>query len=119
MGGNDKITIHGNAKVLGGPGNDIITNDPFDRISGGAVYWESPSAIYVDLEAGYALDGYGTRDTLVNIRDLDTSGRDGDVVLGSSKSDSIWLNGFGLLGSQVKQHSIFVAVSTLLTSMEM
>ena len=39
LGGNDKITIHGNAKVLGGPGNDIITNDPFDRISGGVVYW--------------------------------------------------------------------------------
>jgi hypothetical protein len=100
MGGNDKITIHGNAKVLGGPGNDIITNDPFDRISGGAVYWESPSAIYVDLEAGYALDGYGTRDTLINIRDLDTSGRDGDVVLGSSKSDSIWLNGFNWTSRQ-------------------
>ena len=68
--------------------------------SGGAVYWESPSAIYVDLEAGYALDGYGTRDTLINIRDLDTSGRDGDVVLGSSKSDSIWLNGFNWTSRQ-------------------
>ncbi len=100
LGGNDKITIHGNAKVLGGPGNDIITNDPFDRISGGVVYWDSPSAIYVDLEAGYALDGFGTRDTLINIRDLDTSGRDGDVVLGTSLSDSIWLNGFNWTSRQ-------------------
>lgn len=94
LGGNDVITIHGNAKVLGGPGNDTIINDVFDNPSGGVVYWDSPKAIYVDLEAGYALDGYGTRDTLVNVRDLDTSGQDGDVVLGTSKSDSIWLNGF-------------------------
>ena len=27
LGGNDVITIHGNAKVLGGPGNDTIIND--------------------------------------------------------------------------------------------
>ena len=94
MKGDDKITIHGNAKVLGGAGNDTIINDLFDWVSGGAVYWDSPAAIYVDLEAGYALDGYGTRDTLVNVRDLDTSGQDGDVVLGSVKSDNIWLNGF-------------------------
>lgn len=98
--GDDKITIHGNAKVLGGAGNDTITNDVFDGISGGVVYWDSPAAIYVDLEAGYALDGYGTRDTLINVRDLDTSGRDGDVVLGSVKADSIWLNGFNWTNRQ-------------------
>jgi hypothetical protein len=94
LGGNDVIFIHGNAKVLGGPGNDIITNDIFEYVSGGVAYWDSPSAIYVDLEEGYALDGYGTRDTLVNIRDLDTSGQNGDVVFGTSMSDGIWLNGF-------------------------
>ena len=94
LGGNDVITIHGNAKVLGGPGNDTIINDLLDYIGGGAVYWDSPKAIYVDLEAGYALDGYGTRDTLINIRDIDTSGQDGDVIFGSLKSDNIWLNGF-------------------------
>ena len=94
LGGNDVIFIHGNAKVLGGPGNDIITNDIFEYISGGVAYWDSPSAIYVDLEEGYALDGYGTRDTLINIRDLDTSGQNGDVVFGTSMSDGIWLNGF-------------------------
>jgi serralysin len=94
LGGNDVVFIHGNGKVLGGPGNDVITNDVFDYVSGGVVYRDSPSAIYVDLEAGYALDGYGTRDTLVNIRDVDTSGQNGDVVLGTSKSDNVWLNGF-------------------------
>jgi hypothetical protein len=94
LGGNDVITIHGNSKVLGGPGDDVIINDVLDYVGGGAAYWESPKAIYIDLEAGYALDGYGTRDTLVNIRDIDTSGQDGDNIFGSLKSDSIWLNGF-------------------------
>ena len=94
LGGNDVIYIHGNAKVLGGPGNDTISNDVLDYIGGGAAYWDSPSGIYVDLEAGYALDGYGTRDTLINVRDIDTSGQDGDVVFGSVKADSVWVNGF-------------------------
>ena len=94
LGGNDVISIHGNGKVTGGPGNDVITNDVSSGIAGGAAYSGSPKAIYVDLEAGYALDGYGTRDTLVNIRDLNTSGQDGDVIFGSSKSDWIWVEGF-------------------------
>jgi hypothetical protein len=91
--GNDKITLHGNGNALGGPGDDVITNDA-EFQNGGAVYWESPAAIYVDLQAGYALDGYGTRDTLVNVREVGTSGRDGDVVLGSIRDESVWLNGF-------------------------
>jgi serralysin len=94
LAGNDKIIIHGSAGVVGGPGDDQIINDVFSWISGSANYWDSPKAIYVDLEAGYALDGYGTRDTLVNIREVSTPGRDGDVVLGTSKNDSVWLGGF-------------------------
>lgn len=81
LGGNDVITIHGRAGVLGGPGNDLIINDVFSGPDGAVAYWDSPNSIYVDLEAGYALDGFGTRDTLVNIRDVTTSGRNGDVVL--------------------------------------
>jgi hypothetical protein len=94
LGGKDKITIHGNANVVGDAGDDTIINDVFEWISGGVAYWGAPSSIYVDLEAGYALDGYGTRDTLVNIRSVFTSGRGGDVVLGSSKSDEVWASGF-------------------------
>jgi hypothetical protein len=94
LGGNDVITIHGNALVLGGPGNDTIINDIFDYVSGSVAYWDSPKAIYVDLEAGYALDGFGTRDTLVNFRQVNTSGQDGDEIYGTSKSDQVWLNGF-------------------------
>ena len=32
LGGNDVVFIHGNGKVLGGPGNDVITNDVFDYV---------------------------------------------------------------------------------------
>ena len=94
LGGNDVITIHGNALVLGGPGNDTIINDIFDYVSGSVAYWDSPKAIYVDLEAGYALDGFGTRDTLVNFRQVNTSGQDGDEIYGTAKYDQVWLNGF-------------------------
>ena len=94
LGGNDVITIHGNALVLGGPGNDTIINDVFDYVSGAVAYWDSPKATYIDLEAGYALDGFGTRDTLVNIRQVNTSGQDGDEIYGTSQSDQVWLNGF-------------------------
>ena len=94
LGGKDKIIIHGNANVVGGAGDDTIINDVFDWFSGGVAYWDSPASIYVDLEAGYALDGFGSRDTLVNIRSIHTGGRSGDVILGSSKSDQIFANGF-------------------------
>jgi hypothetical protein len=94
LAGDDKIIIHGNAGVVGGPGNDQIINDVLNYIGGSVNYWDSPKAIYVDLEAGYALDGYGTRDTLVNMREVSTPGRNGDVVLGTSKADSVWLGGF-------------------------
>lgn len=97
LGGKDKIIIHGSSNVLGGAGDDTIINDLLDWVSGGVAYWDSPSSIYVDLEAGYALDGFGGRDTLVNIRSVQTGGRSGDVVLGSSKSDDVWLNGFKLI----------------------
>ncbi len=94
LGGKDKIIIHGNANVVGGPGDDIIINDDLEWTGGSATYWTSPSAIYVDLEAGYALDGFGTRDTLVNIRMVNSSGQNGDVVLGTNRSDDLWANGF-------------------------
>lgn len=94
--GDDRITFTGNANVNGGPGNDVIINLAVqtDWTNGGAAYWDSPSAITLDLEAGYALDGWGGRDSLTNIRHALTSGRDGDVVYGSRYNDDIFLNGF-------------------------
>jgi iron complex outermembrane receptor protein len=67
-------------------GNDTLTLLPG---AGWATvwYWSSPNTIFVDLEAGYALDGYGTRDTLINIRNVSGFGRDGDKGYGSSGDD--------------------------------
>jgi serralysin len=93
--GNDRITITGGANVLGGPGNDVITNlVPAGQMNGGLGYWDNPAAITVDLEAGYALDGWGGRDTFTNFLHAHTSGRDGDVLYGSRYGDDIFVNGF-------------------------
>lgn len=93
--GNDRITITGGANVLGGPGNDVITNlVPAGQMNGGLGYWDSPSAITVDLEAGYALDGWGGRDTFTNFLHAHTPGHNGDVLYGSRYGDDIFVNGF-------------------------
>jgi Ca2+-binding RTX toxin-like protein len=67
-GGDDTITWW-TGQVIGGAGNDVIIRDPagspWNQVY--AAYWESPAAVLVDLAAGYADDGYGTRDTLVGI----------------------------------------------------
>ena len=98
LAGNDTVTLLSGSNVLGGPGNDTI----IDQTGGNycaAVYWDSPNAIDVNLETGVAKDGWGTTDTLVNIHNIHTAGRDGDRVIGSSKDDFTWLNGFGSRGT--------------------
>ena len=84
--GDDEITLEEGSTGQGMAGNDIL------MLKSGANwatvwYWSSPSTIFVDLEAGYALDGYGTRDTLINIRNVHGFSRDGDKGYGSSGDD--------------------------------
>ena len=64
--GDDSITI-GFANAIGGPGSDTIIGT-----SGGssAAYWDSPQAVSVDLQAGQALDGFGTVDKLIRFKRL-------------------------------------------------
>ena len=84
--GDDEITLEEGSTGQGMAGNDTLT-----LLSGAGWatvwYWSSPNTIFVDLEAGYALDGYGTRDTLINIRNVSGFGRDGDKGYGSSGDD--------------------------------
>ncbi len=87
-GGDDNITWS-NGQVIGGPGNDTIIRLSNDNSGVYATYWGSPKGIYVDLEAGYALDGFGTRDTLVNINSVSDSVNN-DTIYGSSGDD--WIN---------------------------
>ena len=98
LAGNDTITLQSGSNVLGGPGNDTI----IDQTGGNycaAMYWDSPSAIDVNLQTGVAKDGWGFTDTLVDIHNVHTSGRNGDRVIGSSKDDNTWVNGFWTSGT--------------------
>ena len=95
MAGDDVITIEKGGTAQGNEGNDTITALPGLTLWDATVwYWGSPRAIYVDLEAGYALDGYGYRDTLVNIHHIDGFQKDGDQGYGSSSSDTFWADGY-------------------------
>ena len=95
LGGDDRVTIHANATVEAGAGNDVVANIVNGGWHGGGIaYWRSPQAIFADLEAGFVEDGYGNRDTVINFRHLLTPGRNGDKVLGTSFNDDLMLNGF-------------------------
>lgn len=97
LGGNDTITLERGGNVLGGAGNDTIIDLTGGNYSA-AVYWDSPGPIHVNLATGVAQDGWGGTDTLVDIHNVHTSGRNGDVVIGSSADDSTWVNGFWQAG---------------------
>lgn len=88
--GDDVITLLSSGAGDGCAGNDTLIGTP-DAIWSTAAYWESPSAIYVDLEQGYALDGFGTRDTLVNIHNVHGFKMNGDQGYGSATSDYFWI----------------------------
>ena len=83
--GDDSITI-GFANAIGGPGSDTIIGT-----SGGssAAYWDSPQAVSVDLQAGQALDGFGTVDKLISIYSILGSSYS-DTLLGSNGDDRFW-----------------------------
>jgi len=98
FGGNDTVTLQVGSNVLGGAGNDTI----IDKTGGNwcaALYWDSPNAIDVNLATGVAKDGWGTTDKLVDIRNVHTSGRNGDRVIGSNLDDNTWINGFWTQGT--------------------
>lgn len=89
--GDDDITLMQWATVNPGAGNDVI------RVVAGVSkdqatvqFWGAPGNIFVDLEAGYALDGYGTRDTLVNVHNVHGFNRSGDKGYGSAEDDYYW-----------------------------
>ena len=88
--GDDELTLEDGATAQGMAGNDRITVAP--GVKWATVwYWDSPSTIYVDMEAGYALDGHGTRDTLVNVHIVHGFSRNGDKGYGTSGEDYFYL----------------------------
>jgi hypothetical protein len=88
--GDDEITLLNGSTGQGNAGNDKIIVAA-DAQWATVWYWWSPGVIFVDLAAGYALDGYGTRDTLVNVHNVHGFQRDGDKGYGTADADSFYL----------------------------
>ena len=92
LGGDDELTLEKGGTAQGGPGNDKITVPVgFSKHDATVWYWSSNKPIFVDLEAGYALDGFGGRDTLINVHQVHGFKQDGDKGYGSSGDDGFWL----------------------------
>ncbi len=93
--GNDIIRVY-QGQVLGGRGNDRIEAIPsadwWRNVS--VAYWDSPSGVLVDLAAGYAEDGWGTRDTLVGVRNISGSWQ-GDRLYGDAANNAVSPGGGG------------------------
>lgn len=127
LGGNDTIRMF-RGGVTPGAGNDIIekyaTTNFWDTLS--VNYWDAPKGVVVDLAAGYAEDGWGTRDTLINVDNVNTG--DADDQLYGSATDNTFSPGGGhnlvdgrggndaivlpwLKGAQVTWDQLTIAVS--------
>ena len=90
--GDDEITLQSGTTASGDAGNDVFKLAP--GVSGNNVtlwYWSSQNAIYVDMEAGFALDGFGGRDTFVGFHQVHGFKNDGDKGFGTSTSDDFYL----------------------------
>ncbi len=92
-GAGDDLIFWRSGNVLGGPGDDTITflDNPNSAI---AAYFDSPSAVYVNLKEGYALDGWGGRDRLVNVAQVSLSNF-ADRFVGSDGDDTVYDSGGG------------------------
>ena len=101
--GDDDLKVNRNGVLVGGKGNDKLTSVVTDdgRWGGQVGYWDSPGAVYVDLELGFALDGWGTRDTLIGMREVNFGGsnRLGDIGLGNQFDNRFYLGNFNQPGS--------------------
>ena len=87
-GAGDDELLWRSGNILGGPGNDTITF--LDQSTSAiAAYWDAPSAVYVNLKEGYALDGWGGRDRLINVSQASLSNF-ADTFVGSDGDDTVF-----------------------------
>jgi hypothetical protein len=94
--GDDHIIVGSDGNGVGGPGNDIIEGGK-DASSPGAFYYSSPKGINVNFVTRKVDDGFGTVDTLINIRSVKGTGF-ADTVTGGENGDEFWAS---LSGDQV------------------
>ena len=91
--GDDEISIDSSGIAEGGPGNDLISVLAGLPLQNAIIcYWSATAAILVDLEAGFADDGLGTRDKLVNVHNVHGFKQSGDKGYGSSTDDNFFLS---------------------------
>ena len=91
--GDDEISIDSGGIAEGGPGNDLISVLAGLPLQNTIIcYWSATAAIFVDLEAGYAEDGLGTRDKLINVHNVHGFKQSGDKGYGSSGDDNFFLS---------------------------
>ena len=86
--GNDTIA-HYNGYVYGGAGNDTIEGLQGQHVWLRVIaeYADSPLAIEVNLAEGWANDGWGGRDTLVNIAEINGSNHS-DRITGNDRDNT-------------------------------
>ena len=109
--GDDSISIVGSARVVGGSGNDTIEGSTTSSLL--VAYWDSPSGIVVDLRTGKAQDGFGTVDTLKNVKDLHGSSFD-DLITGTSADEGFWLGAGSntVIGGGGRDSALYVDVKS-------
>lgn len=89
LGGDDIFRLR-TGIAIGGAGNDTIRPIGTGRTE--VAYWDSPAGITVDLAAGWADDGYGTRDVLSGIATVHGNWH-GDHVDGDNLDNRFFGNG--------------------------
>lgn len=92
LAGDDVIELFA-GRAAGGQGNDtIIGIASVNFADADAYYGDGPSGGWADLEAGYAIDGWGGRDTLINVKTL-SGGGNNDIFFGSAANNRFFPNG--------------------------
>lgn len=114
--------------VLSSRGNDLyVSRNPLDVLTFWDDFQGTKSGAYpvitVDLKQGYAIDGYGNRDTLVGISNVEGSFRNPMTITGSDSDNSFWVYGHGdridggagtdILGTSLWDFSVDFANATL------
>ena len=104
--GDDVISFEKGGIAEGGQGNDQITVPVGFLIYEATIcYWSAKDAILVDLDAGYALDGLGSRDTLINVHNVHGFKQSGDKGYGSSGVCIFSLNPSSRSGASSLSHN--------------
>ena len=88
--GDDTVTLGPNQTFVSGAGNDTVrgTNG-----QGGYGLWYATGTATVDLAQGYALDGFGGRDTLAGINTVHMSPKGGSVIGTAAAEQVFWFGG--------------------------